>query len=38
MAAYRILSLDGGGIRGLLSLVLLDRIKRECPGWLDKRE
>jgi len=35
---YRILSLDGGGIRGLLSLVLLDRLQRECPGWLDKAD
>lgn len=38
MTTYRILSLDGGGIRGLLSLVLLDRIKRAVPGWLDKAE
>jgi patatin-like phospholipase/acyl hydrolase len=33
---YRILSLDGGGIRGLFSLVLLGRLQRECPGRLDK--
>lgn len=38
MAAYRVLSLDGGGIRGLLSLVLLDRIRKEVPGWLDKAD
>jgi len=38
MAAYRIPSLDGGGIRGLLSLVLLDRIGKEIPGWLDKAD
>ena len=36
MKTYRILSLDGGGIRGLLSLVLLDRIGNAVPGWLDK--
>lgn len=38
MATYRILSLDGGGIRGLLSIVLLDRIGKEVPGWLDKAD
>lgn len=32
--AYRILSFDGGGIRGLLSLILLQRIERSFPaGW-----
>ena len=36
MPTYRILSLDGGGIRGLLSLILLQRIEDELPGWLDK--
>lgn len=36
MPTYRILSLDGAGIRGLLSIVLLDRLQRECPGWLRK--
>ena len=36
MTTYRILALDGGGIRGLLSVVLLDRLQRECPGWLRK--
>lgn len=33
---YKILSLDGGGIRGLLSLILLERLEKEIPGWLDK--
>jgi hypothetical protein len=31
---YRILSLDGGGIRGLLSAVLLQRLEDAVPGWL----
>jgi len=29
--AYRILSVDGGGIRGLYAAVLLDRLTREVP-------
>ena len=33
---YRILSLDGGGIRGVLSLVLLERLEKKVPGWLDR--
>lgn len=35
MTPYRILSIDGGGIRGLLSAVLLDRLVAAVPGWLD---
>jgi patatin-like phospholipase/acyl hydrolase len=38
MATYRILSLDGGGIRGLLSVLLRDRIEKAIPGWLDKAD
>jgi hypothetical protein len=33
---YRILSLDGGGIRGLLSIVILERLSRAVPGWLQR--
>ena len=36
MGIYRILTLDGGGIRGLLSAVLLRRLESEAPGWLAK--
>lgn len=34
MAIYRILSLDGGGVRGLLSAALLEQLERRLPGWL----
>jgi patatin-like phospholipase/acyl hydrolase len=36
MALYRILSLDGGGLRGLLTAVLLSRLERHQPGWLKR--
>jgi patatin-like phospholipase/acyl hydrolase len=35
MMTYRILSLDGGGIRGIISAILLERLEQACPGWLD---
>jgi hypothetical protein len=31
---YRILSLDGGGLRGLLTAKLLERLEQAHPGWL----
>ncbi len=34
MIRYRILSLDGGGIRGLLSLVLMQELDKRLEGWL----
>jgi patatin-like phospholipase/acyl hydrolase len=38
MAKYRILSLDGGGIRGLITVILLQRLGTEpgLKGWLDQ--
>lgn len=36
MIRYRILSLDGGGIRGLLTLVLLQELDRLVEGWLSR--
>ncbi|QXD16119.1 patatin-like phospholipase family protein [Rhodocaloribacter litoris] len=33
MATFRILSLDGGGIRGLLTAVLLEQLDAAVPGW-----
>ena len=38
MAPYRILSLDGGGIRGLLTAIILERLNLMNPGWLGKVE
>lgn len=37
MAPFRILSLDGGGIRGIITTVLLQRLSsnRSLEGWLD---
>lgn len=36
MGYFNILSLDGGGIRGLLSCKLLERLDRLHPGFLEK--
>jgi hypothetical protein len=33
---YRILSLDGGGIKGIVSVVLLERLSASVPGLLDE--
>ncbi len=38
MGRYRILSLDGGGIRGIVSVVLMQRISEVYPSWLDKAD
>ena len=37
MAKYRILSLDGGGIRGIITAIILQRLNAETDlsGWLD---
>jgi uncharacterized protein len=34
MSYYHILSLDGGGIRGVLTARLMERLEGERPGWL----
>lgn len=36
MNRYRILCLDGGGIRGFITARLLQRLQEEHPGWLAK--
>ncbi len=33
MRRYRILSIDGGGVRGLLVTVLLQQLDQRVPGW-----
>lgn len=38
MATYRILSLDGGGIRGIYTAILLDRLSEQLPGFLDRAD
>jgi patatin-like phospholipase/acyl hydrolase len=36
MSAYHIVSLDGGGIRGVLTAALLERLEAAQPGWMAK--
>ena len=36
MTAFRILSLDGGGIRGVLTAALLERLEQSNPGFLSR--
>ena len=38
MAKYRVLSLDGGGLRGLITVRMLEQLvgDPEIAGWLDK--
>ena len=36
MAVYRIVSMDGGGIRGILTARLLERLDQALPGFLNK--
>jgi hypothetical protein len=36
MNSYPILSLDGGGIRGTLTIALLERLERARPGFLSQ--
>ncbi len=33
---YRILSIDGGGLRGVIPLVILGRLDEAVPGWRDQ--
>lgn len=35
MPKYRVLTIDGGGLRGVVTSVILDRLSREIPGCLD---
>jgi len=36
MKKYRILCLDGGGIRGFITARLIERLQQEHPGWLEQ--
>ena len=33
---YRILSIDGGGVKGVIPAIILDRLTRELGDWIDK--
>lgn len=30
---YKILSIDGGGLRGIIPLAIMERLDRESPNW-----
>lgn len=38
MPTYRILALDGGGIRGIYTATLLERLAKEVPGFTDRAD
>lgn len=40
MPKYRVLSLDGGGIKGIITAILLQRLNQHpfCAGWLDSAD
>lgn len=35
MDKYRVLSLDGGGLRGVIALAVIERLDSAVPGWRD---
>ena len=35
MRKYRVLTFDGGGIRGALTATLLERLSQQCPGFIE---
>ena len=32
----KILTIDGGGVRGVLPSEIINRLTRSCPGWIDR--
>lgn len=34
--SYNILSIDGGGLRGIIALAVLENLDHACPGWRDR--